>query len=89
MDLLTKLPGQVLDAAKSFTGPADPNAEVTRLEGEVDEARTKLAELEQKLKEAKEKVAQAGLAVASANGGRRKKTRRSTRSRSGRKSIRS
>ena len=82
MDYLRGLAAQV-------TGPADPNAEVTRLEGEVDEARTKLAELEQKLKEAKEKVAQAGLAVASANGGRRKKTRRSTRSRSGRKSIRS
>lgn len=75
--------------AQQVTGPSDPNAEVTRIQTEVDDARAKLAELEQKLKEAKDKVAQAGLAVASSTGGKRKKTRRSTRSRSGRKSNRS
>lgn len=80
MDYLRGLAAQV-------TGPADPNAEIKQLETEVEEARTKLAELEQKLKEAKDRAAQAGLAVASASGGRRhKKTRRS---RSGRKSTRS
>lgn len=75
--------------AEQVTGPSDPNAEVARIQKEVDDARTKLAELEQKLKEAKDNVAQAGLAIASSSGGRRKKTRRSTRSRSGRKSNRS
>lgn len=80
-------------AVASVTGPADPNAEITRLEGEVTTAKTALAELEQQLQQAKDKAQSVGLAAASSSDGvggrRRRKTRKLRRSRSGRKSTRS
>lgn len=79
----------IRSAVQSVTGPADPNAEITRLEEELQAAKDKVVELEQKLKEARDKAAQVGLAVASSETGGRRKTRRSKRSRTGRKSNRS
>jgi len=64
---------------QAITGSADPNADVTRLEGEVATAKTKLAELEQKLKEARDKVAAAGMAATEAVGGRKSRRRGSKR----------
>lgn len=64
---------------QAISGSSDPNAEITRLEGEVTAAKTKVAELEQKLKEARDKAAAAGMAVSEATGGRKSRRKGSKR----------